>query len=86
MRRATSSRNAHALSALTGVLLSAAAAVAADPAEVQRRAQQIRPAPHEKKWEQVPWLLDLNEAIRHARQEGRPLLLWGSDDDPLERC
>jgi hypothetical protein len=41
---------------------------------------------HEFDWEQVPWLTDLHEAVRQAKAENRPILLWTTDDDPLERC
>ena len=42
--------------------------------------------PGEFKWQQIPWLVDLAEAIRQARAENRPILIWATDDDPLERC
>jgi hypothetical protein len=42
--------------------------------------------PGELRWQQIPWLIDLPEAIKVARTEDRPLLLWVSGDDPLERC
>jgi hypothetical protein len=42
--------------------------------------------PREPKWQRIPWLLDLDEGIRLAKQEKRPLLIWTSGDDPLERC
>ena len=42
--------------------------------------------PREPKWQRIPWQLDLNEGIRLAKEEKRPLLLWTSGDDPLERC
>ena len=42
--------------------------------------------PRPTKWLEVPWLLDLNEGIRVARAENRPVLIWVSGDDPLERC
>ena len=42
--------------------------------------------PREPKWQRIPWLLDLSEGIRLAKEEERPLLLWTSGDDPLERC
>ena len=43
--------------------------------------------PRPTKWrDAIPWLLDLDEGIRLAKQERRPLLLWTSGDDPLERC
>jgi hypothetical protein len=44
------------------------------------------PHPGELKWQQIPWLTDLREAMRQARAERRPLLLFVSGDDPLEKC
>ena len=42
--------------------------------------------PRPMKYRQIPWLLDLPEGIRLAKQEKRPVLIWTSGDDPLERC
>src|SRR5262245_43998565 len=42
--------------------------------------------PQETKYEEIPWLLDLDEGIALAKQEKRPVLIWTSGDDPLERC
>jgi hypothetical protein len=42
--------------------------------------------PREMKYHRIPWLLDLEEGIRVAKQEKRPVLIWVSGDDPLERC
>jgi hypothetical protein len=43
--------------------------------------------PRSTKWlENIPWLLDLKEGLRAAKAEGRPILIWVSGDDPLERC
>lgn len=44
------------------------------------------PHPGELKWQQIPWLTDLPDAIRQARAEKRPLLLFVSGDEPLEKC
>ena len=44
------------------------------------------PHPDELKWQQIPWLTDLNKAIQQATTERRPLLLFVSGDDPLEKC
>jgi hypothetical protein len=74
------------MAAVLAGLLTAPRATATDPAELVRWVQTIRPGPQERKWEQIPWLLDPVEGLRLAREEGRPMLLWGSDDDPLERC
>ena len=45
-----------------------------------------KPHPGELKWQQIPWLTDLREAMRQARAEGRPLMLFVSGDEPLEKC
>jgi hypothetical protein len=42
--------------------------------------------PRPMKYREIPWLLDLDEGIKRAKEEKRPLLLWTSGDDPLERC
>jgi hypothetical protein len=42
--------------------------------------------PGELEWKQIPWLIDLDEGLRQAKEENRPLLLFVSGDDPLERC
>lgn len=45
-----------------------------------------RPLPGELRWQRIPWLVDLEEGIRRAGAEGRPLLLFVSGDEPLGRC
>ncbi len=62
------------------------AVLLAQQTDLARRAELIKPRPGEFKWQQIPWLVDLGEGIRLAREEKRPLLLWVSGDDPLERC
>jgi hypothetical protein len=43
--------------------------------------------PQPTKWrDAIPWVLDLHKGIQLAREEKRPLLIWTSGDDPLERC
>jgi hypothetical protein len=42
--------------------------------------------PQEAKWLAIPWVNDLKKAIRTAKEEKRPVLIWVSGDDPLERC
>lgn len=42
--------------------------------------------PGELGYREIPWLVDLNEGINLARAENRPLLLWTSGDEPLDRC
>ena len=54
--------------------------------ELNRRAVVIKPSTEELKWQRIPWLTDLAAAHRAARDEKRPIFLWVTGDDPLERC
>jgi hypothetical protein len=46
-----------------------------------------RERPGELNWrEGIPWMIDMPDAIRQARAESRPILLWLAGDAPLERC
>jgi hypothetical protein len=57
------------------------------PADAARMYGLVKtPHPGELRWQQVPWLTDLGEAVRQARAENRPLVLFVSGDDPLEKC
>ena len=57
------------------------------PAEAARLYGWVKkPRPGELGWQRIPWLTDLREAIRLAEAEQRPLLLFVSGDDPLEKC
>ena len=43
--------------------------------------------PRPTRWRNgIPWLVDLDQAIRQAKKEKRPILIWVSGDEPLERC
>jgi hypothetical protein len=66
-------------------------AEAASPAEdsvsaLLRKAATARATEAESRWTTIPWLTSAVEAERLARKEGRPILYWNVDDDPLERC
>jgi hypothetical protein len=50
------------------------------------RSAVIKPTAKELTWLNIPWMLDLKEAQRTAKEEARPLFLWATGDDPLERC
>lgn len=54
--------------------------------DLAQRAKLIKPAADELRWQKIPWLLDLAEGQKRAQAEGRPILLWVTGDDPLERC
>jgi hypothetical protein len=93
MLRLTRRRVAGALASL--ILATAGADVPADrnPGVDRLAADAARmygfvksPHPGELKWQKIPWLTDLREGIRQARAENRPLVLFVSGDDPLEKC
>jgi len=46
----------------------------------------IKPHPEEVRWLQIPWTQDLTAAAKASKAEKRPLLIWASGDEPLERC
>jgi hypothetical protein len=72
-----------------GVLTCAAAATAGDgdkEADLERRIEVIKLPDSQRKWERIPWVTDLSEGWGLARQEHRPIFLWVTGDDPLERC
>jgi hypothetical protein len=67
-------------------LLAAPAADEPSAEALVRRATLIKPVARELRWQQIPWLIDLVQGQKRAQAEGRPLLLWVTGDDPLERC
>ena len=56
------------------------------PYGVKKRYNAIIPAEKDLKWKKIPWLLDLEQGMKLASEEKRPLVLWVSGDDPLDRC
>jgi hypothetical protein len=60
--------------------------LAADEQDLEQFATAIMPRSEELKWQRIPWLTDLAEGQRLARAEQRPIFLWVTGDDPLERC
>jgi hypothetical protein len=54
--------------------------------QLLERAAVIRPAGRELEWLKIPWVLNLKAAHQTAQAEGRPIFLWVTGDDPLERC
>lgn len=43
----------------------------------------IRPRAEELTWQSIPWQTSIPEAIRIAREEGKPVLLWTMNGNPL---
>ena len=59
--------------------------------KLERRAAALRPTADEVKWQELPWVVDPDDAIAAAKAEKRPIFFWaaggrGRDGLPLERC
>ena len=54
-------------------------------AELERRAATLLPSRDRLRFQEIPWVHDLAEAQAVARAERRPIFLWVTGDDPLER-
>jgi hypothetical protein len=48
--------------------------------------RSVKPTEAETRWQQIPWMQDLAAAVKVAKKEKRPLFLWSSGDQPLDRC
>ena len=46
----------------------------------------IVPTDAEMKWKRVPWMSHLDEAVKGAAKEKRPVCVWVVDNEPLDRC
>jgi hypothetical protein len=58
---------------------------------LEKRAETIRPPAAQVRYQEIPWVLDLQLAVQTAKEEKRPIFFWaagGRDRDgvPLERC
>ncbi len=78
------------LSALAVPSVAASAEVPERTALV-RKAYTVRPNATDFVWQQIPWHVTPEAALKEAKAENRPLLVWlagGRDRDgsPLERC
>ena len=74
-----------------GTLMATAASRA--PAETKKPtpisadlAAIIKPSAAANKWQQIPWLADVTEARKLAKEEKRPLFLWTVFGEPLDEC
>src|SRR3954462_11397295 len=56
------------------------------PAELTKLATIIKPSAAANKWQQIPWLGDVNEGRKRAKEEKRPLFLWTVFGEPLDEC
>ena len=76
---------------LTASLLALATAAKADdidrlPGDKAAYYKAIVPADAEMKWKRVPWMTRLDEAMKVAATEKRPVCIWVVDNEPLDRC
>ena len=55
-------------------------------AELTRLATVIKPSAAANKWQQIPWIGDVNEGRKLAEEEKRPLFLWTVFGEPLDEC
>jgi hypothetical protein len=62
-------------------------------ARIDRRAQAWQPTPEERRLDDVAWARDLRDALRLAREHGRPVFLFTYNGSPdranaiaLQRC
>lgn len=54
--------------------------------QLSPQADVVKPTAEELKWQRIPWVTDLAQGQRLAQSERRPIFLWVTGDDPLERC
>ena len=76
---------------LTLVFATLATAATADdidrlPGDKASYYKAIVPADAEMKWKRVPWMTRLDEAMKVAAKETRPVCIWVVDNEPLDRC
>ena len=67
-------------------LMAAGAGLSVEPIAAEKFAdlqKAIKPRAGEEKWNQIPWLSDLWEARKQAAAQGKPILLWEMDGNPL---
>jgi aspartate-semialdehyde dehydrogenase len=59
--------------------------------QLQKRAAQLIPDKQQLRFQEIPWIHDLSEAQKIAKEEKRPIFLWGyggraRPDNGLEGC
>ena len=64
-----------------GVALPAAEPI--NPDQFARLQALVKPTAQEERWLRIPWLTSLWEARRQAAAQGKPILLWEMDGQPL---
>jgi Tat protein secretion system quality control protein TatD with DNase activity len=57
-----------------------------DRTELRKKADAIRATREEMRFKDIPWVTDLFEGFRLAREENRPVFLYMITGDPLDDC
>ena len=68
---------------LTLLALALSAPPALADADLPELLAAVRPTPSEDVFEQIPWRASLWEARKQAAADGKPILLWEMDGNPL---
>ena len=82
---------------MRGLLVAAAAILALAPAAAQESKARkpldlaeagklrplIKPSENEARWDQIPWITSLWDARMKAAAEGKPLLIWEANGNPI---
>jgi hypothetical protein len=71
------------LASLTAILSAARAVEPISPDQFATIQALIKPGPDEDRWGSIPWLTDLWQAREIAAEQGKPILLWEMDGNPL---
>jgi hypothetical protein len=61
----------------------AAAADPIRPEQVDDLRALVKPGDREDRWSRIPWMTSLWQARQRAAKEGKPILLWEMDGNPL---
>ena len=54
-----------------------------DPADAGKLRALIKPSENEARWDQIPWRTSLWDARMKAAAEGKPLLIWEANGNPI---
>jgi hypothetical protein len=57
--------------------------LAGDVDKIETLRDLIKPRAEETRWETIPWKIDLWDARRAAAREGKPIMLWEMDGNPM---
>ena len=72
--------------AVTGAILGCPSPAAQEASALAKKANAIRATADELKFRKLPWVTDLFEGFRLAREEKRPVFLYMITGDPLDDC